>query len=179
MSEEAESEANPDESPDKKSAGMLGKLIVWGVVFLLGIGTGVAVPMLVLPSDSKQASGTEVQNPGRMEIPEPDEKPAFIDFDEVVVNLNDTRYSRYVTLTFSLQIANSQLPAIQMLVDEQNVVLKNWLIAHLREKKLEDVRGKLGHNTLRREIHDKFNEILFTDGIERIQDVLFQDFKVQ
>ena len=60
-----------------------------------------------------------------------------------------------------------------------NVVLKNWLIAHLREKKLEDVRGKLGHNTLRREIHDKFNEMLFTDGIERIQDVLFQDFKVQ
>ena len=104
---------------------------------------------------------------------------AFIDFDEVVVNLNDVRYSRYVTCTFSLQIAKSQELAIQKLVDEREVVLKNWLIAHLRDKKLEDVRGKLGHNTLRREIHDKFNEMLFTDGIERIVDVLFQDFKVQ
>lgn len=178
MSEEESPEVeSPDE--EKKSGGLVSKLLVWGVVFFLGIGTGVAVPMLVLPGKSQQASGSETDNPSKMDIPEPDDKAAFIEFDEVVVNLNDTRYSRYVTCTFSLQVANSQLEAIQLLVDEQNVVLKNWLIAHLREKKLEDVRGKLGHNTLRREIHDKFNELLFTDGIERIQDILFQDFKVQ
>ncbi len=55
----------------------------------------------------------------------------------------------------------------------------NWLIGHLRDKQLEDVRGKFGQNMLGREIHGKFNELLFTDGIERIQDVLFRDFKVQ
>ena len=162
----------------KKSGGMLGKLIVWGVVFVMGAGTGVAVPMFILPSDSKEESQAVVDE-NRMDIPEPDEELAFVDFDEVVINLNDDRYSRYLTCTFSLQIAASQQEAIQKLVDDKNVVLKNWLIAHLRDKKLEDVRGKLGHNLLRREIHDKFNEMLFTDGIERIQDVLFQDFKVQ
>ena len=160
----------------KSNKGGLGKLMVWGVVFALGIGTGVAVATLVVPGDPQAA--TVVQD-DRMDIPEPDKKIAFIDFDEVVVNLNDAQYSRYVSCTFSLQIALSQEVAIQQLVDEKKAVLANWVIAHLREKKLEDVRGKLGHNTLRREIHDEFNEILFTDGIDRIQDVLFRDFKVQ
>ena len=161
---------------EKKSGGMLSKLIIWGVVFVLGIGTGAAVPMVAMsPKDSEAAQPVDNQ----MDIPEPDDKLAFIEFDEVVVNLNDARYSRYVTCNFSLQVANSQLLAIQALVDEKNAILKNWLIAHLRDKKLDDVKGKLGHNTLRREIHDRFNELLFTDGVERIQDVLFQDFKVQ
>lgn len=171
-----ENESDADEK--KKSGGMLSKLIVWGVVFVMGAGTGIAVPMFILPSDPDQATAAVVDE-NRMDIPEPDDKLAFIEFDEVVVNLNDDRYSRYLTCTFSLQIAASQEEAIQKLVDDNNVVLKNWLIAHLRDKKLADVRGKLGHNLLRREVHDQFNEMLFTDGIERIQDILFQDFKVQ
>ncbi len=174
------SEAESEEQKDKQSAGVLGsRVLVWGVIFVLGVGTGVSVPLFILPSQGGDVSQAGPADAGRMDIPEADDKSAFVDFDEVVVNLNDTRYSRYVTCTFSLQIANSQKEAIEKLVEEKNVVLKNWLIAHLRDKKLEDVRGKLGHNALRREIHDKFNEMLFTDGIERIQDVLFQDFKVQ
>lgn len=155
----------------------MSKLIVWGLVFVMGAGTGVAVPLLLLPSDSSAAGAAVDEN--RMDIPEPDDKVAFVEFDEVVVNLNDSRFSRYLTCTFSLQVAGSQQQAIDKLVEDQNVVLKNWLIAHLRDKKLEDVRGKLGQNLLRREIHDEFNKMLFTDGIERIQDVLFHDFKIQ
>ncbi len=155
----------------------MSKLIVWGLVFVMGAGTGVAVPLFLLPSDSNAAGAAVEEN--RMNIPEPDDKIGFVEFDEVVVNLNDSRYSRYLTCTFSLQVAASQQQAIEKLVEDQNVVLKNWLIAHLRDKKLEDVRGKLGQNLMRREIHDEFNEMLFTDGIERIQDVLFHDFKIQ
>ena len=170
-----EEEENADE---KKSGGFLSKLIIWGVVFVLGVGTGVAAAMMVMPPQGDSGANT-VPMVEKMDIPEPDEKPAFIEFDEVVVNLNDVRYSRFVTCKFSIQIANSQKLAIETLLEDHKAVLTNWLIAHLRDKQLEDVRGKLGHNTLRREIHDKFNEVLFTDGIERVQDVLFQDFKVQ
>lgn len=171
-------ENDSDSKDKKKSGGMMSKLMVWGVVFIMGTGTGVAVPMVLMPSDASSAA-EPAPDENRMDIPEPDEELGFVEFDEVVVNLNDDRYSRYLTCTFSLQVAKSQQEAIQKLVDDQNVLLKNWLIAHLRDKKLEDVRGKLGHNLMRREIHDRFNEMLFTDGIERIQDVLFQDFKVQ
>ena len=173
----ADENASEDE-PKKKSGGMLAKLIVWGVVFAIGAGSGIAVPLVFMsPGSASPVTGlSEVE---RMDIPEPDENIAFIDFEEVVVNLNDNRYSRYLSCTFSLQVAKSQQIAIEKLVKDKSVVLKNWLIAHMRDKQLEDVRGKVGHNLLRREIHDKFNEMLFTDGIERIQDVLFQDFKVQ
>ncbi|MEL6108161.1 MAG: flagellar basal body-associated FliL family protein [Planctomycetota bacterium] len=175
-------DAKEDESKDaKKSGGMLPKLIIWGVVFVVGVGSGAVVPMMMMPAPDGEAAEPlnypETFTP--MDIPEADENLAYISFDEVVVNLNDVRYSRYVTCEFSLQIAKSQEAAIQKLVDDNKDPLINWLIAHLRDKKLEDVRGKLGHNALRREIHDKFNEMLFTDGIERIQDVLFRDFKVQ
>ena len=179
MADEGEEpEASGDGDEPKKGGGFMGKLVVWGVVFVLGVGTGIGTAVVIFPAgeEAEAAAAPEVD---KMDIPEPDEKTAFIEFDEVVVNLNDVRYSRYVTCTFSLQVANSQLPAITQLVEDNKVVLLNWLIAHLRDKKLEDVRGKLGHNALRREIHDQFNSMLFTDGIDRIQDILFQDFKVQ
>lgn len=176
----AENNDAPDagDAPEKKS-GFLGKLIVWGVIFLLGAGAGAAVPMM---TQGSQSGGNDLETAigvKLMDIPEADDKTAFVDFEEVVVNLNDPRYSRYLTCSFSLQIAKSQESALIKLIEEKNAVLKNWLIAQIRDKKLEEVRGKFGQNMLRREIHGKFNELLFTDGVERIQDVLFKDFKVQ
>lgn len=167
-----------EEGEGKKSGGLVSKLVIWGLVFVLGVSTGVATAMFVMPPAEEEGK-PQIPMIDKMEIPEPDDKLAFLEFDEVVVNLNDVRYSRFVTCNFSVQVADSQKLAIETLLEDQKAVLTNWLIAHLREKKLEEVRGKLGHNRLRREIHDKFNEVLFTDGIERIQDVLFQDFKVQ
>lgn len=174
----SEMESKDSESAPQPATGRMRRFMVWGVIFALGVVSGSSVPLLLASANSGVSNSSQPANP-QMAIPEADDKQAFIEFEEIVVNLNDDRYSRYVTCVFSLQVANSQQAAIQALVDEKRVVLKNWIIAHLRDKKLEDVRGKLGHNTLRREIHDKFNALLFSDGIERIQDVLFQDFKVQ
>lgn len=174
------SEANEGAEPTPKKPGIVGKLIVWGVVFLLGAGTGAAVPLLTSSAEvDDQTPDLGTVGITLMDFPEPNEEIAFIEFDEVVANLNDPRASRYTTCTLSLQVAESQLVELTKLVGEKNVLLKNWLIAHLRDKSMEEVRGKYGHNLLRREIHGKFNEILFTDGIERIQDVLFRDFKIQ
>ena len=173
-------EKEGEEAAPAKKPGMMGKLLVWGVVFLIGAGTGAAVPLLTAPAAAEDP-GTDARTVGikLMDFPEPGEEVAFIDFEEVVANLNDPRSSRYTTCTLSLQIAKSQEEALTKLVEEKNVMLKNWLIGHLRDKTLEQLRGQYGLNLLRREIHDKFNEILFTDGIERIQDVLVKDFKVQ
>lgn len=164
---------------EKKSGGFVVKLVVWLVIFVLGAGSGAAVPLFLLPQKTAEARPSPYPSLPTMDIPEAGEETVFIDFDEVAANLNDSRYSRFVACTFSVQVAKTQQMAIEKIIEEKQVVLINWLIAHLREKKLEDVRGKLGHNTMRREIHDKFNEILFEDGIERIQDVYFKDFKVQ
>ena len=174
----AENEEAQEEAPEKKP-GLMGKLIVWGVIFVIGVGTGVATPMLIGSDKSSEPSDMDALGLELMDFPEPDEEVAFVPFDEMVVNLNDPRFSNYLTCSMSFQVAKSQELAITKLVEEKSVILKNWFIAHVRDKKPEEVRGKFGHNMLRREIHGKFNDLLFTDGIERIQDVLFNDFKVQ
>lgn len=184
MSEEQKpsGEAAGEEAPAKSS--FMRDLII-GVVFLAGgIGTGAVVPMFLSSDKEANAESGEEEKEDldakkEMDIPPAEEELAYIEFDEIVVNLNDERYSRFLTCKFSLQVAESQLVAIEEIVTKQNVMLKNWIISHLREKQLESVKGMAGQNALRREIHDQFNAMLFTDGIERIQDVLFEDLKVQ
>ena len=173
-------EASEVQEEAQKKTGFVGKFIIWFVIFVMGVGAGAAVPLLtgsepaVDPENLEHKLGVEL-----MDFPEPGDETAFIDFEEVVVNLDDPPFSRYITINFSLQIAKTQELDLTKLVEEKKVVLKNWLLSHLRDKKLKEVRGKFGSNMLRREIHGKFNELLFTDGVERIQDVLFNDFKVQ
>lgn len=166
------------DAEEKSGGGFIGKVIIWGVIFLVGTGTGVGVAMFVLPAAPANAEADANALP-KMDIPEPSDELDFIEFDEVTVNLDDPRMSRFFICKFQLQVTTDEKEAIQAIVDKKTVILKNWLISHLKDKKPEDVKGRLGHNTLRREIHDKFNSMLFTDGIERIQDVLIEDSKIQ
>ena len=173
------SEENEEPDTTEKKPGLIGKLIIWGVIFAMGAGAGFAAPMLTSGSSVHNSVNPGVAGVELMDFPEPVDEIAFIEFDDVVANLNDPRASRYLNCSLSLQVSKSQVEKLTKLVEEKNPLLKNWLIAHIRDKTLEKVVGKFGQNLLRREIHGKFNEILFTDGIERIQDILFSDFKVQ
>lgn len=172
------SDNDAPEEGEAKKPGMMGKLIVWGVVFVMGAGAGAAVPLLT-GGTPDEAAAFEDPFVEKMDIPEPDDEFAYIDYDDVTANLKDPRASRYVNVTVALKVAKSQEAAITKLVEDNDAILKNWLLSHLRDKKLEEVAGKFGHNMLRREIHGEFNKLLFTDGIERIQDVLLKDFKIQ
>ena len=164
----------------KKSGSKLG-ILFWLLIAVIAIGGGFATPIVIakLSNETDQGPTGDNSNPAKTALPDPDEKSGFIDFDEVVVNLNDPRFSRFLKVSFSLQVADSQKAEIETLVEQKKAVLTNWLIAHIADKKIEDVRGKFGHNRLRREIHDVFNSILFKDGIERIQDVLLKELNVQ
>ena len=99
--------------------------------------------------------------------------------NEVTVNLDEARFSRFLRLSFSLQVAKSQKAEIELMVEEKAVVFKNWIQIQLAEKGTEDLKGKFGRNRVRRELQDYFNEVLFEDGVERVQDILFNEFHVQ
>jgi flagellar basal body-associated protein FliL len=64
-------------------------------------------------------------------------------------------------------------------VEENKTFLKNWLIGYFQSKQVDEVRGTEGFNRVRREIQEQFNLILFPDGEEVIQEVLFEEFNVQ
>ena len=164
-----------EESEAPKASGGINKLLIWLVVAVIAIGSGVATPIVIAQMRSSDGAPEEKI----AAEPDPEEEVEFIEFDEVTVNLDEARFSRYLRINFSLQVGKSQKADIEAKVEAKNTILKNWLQTHVSEKTTDDLRGKHGRNRLRREMNDYFNKVLFDDGIERIQDVLFREFHVQ
>jgi flagellar basal body-associated protein FliL len=107
------------------------------------------------------------------------EETAYIDFPELVAVLGKSKFSRYLKIDISLQVASKDQAEVEEKMTHRSAVLRNRIISHIAEITEEDLAGQHGYNQLRREIHGFFNELLFDDGIERIQDVLFREFQVQ
>jgi flagellar protein FliL len=105
--------------------------------------------------------------------------PNFIPFGRIVTNLNEQTLTKYLSLEITLQAGAEHEEEVKAAIETRKPILTTWLTSHLADKTLEDIRGKVGVNRLRREIQDNFNSLLFTDGRERIEDVLFEEFHVQ
>jgi flagellar basal body-associated protein FliL len=167
------------EETDELEANQSGKgksgLMIWVVVMTLSIAGGAATPIVIAGMGHKD---DKAGMPVAAKL-NPTEEYEFIAFDEVTVNLDEARFSRYLRINFSLQVGKSQRAEVEKQLAAKKIICKNWLQVHVAEKTTEDLGGKFGRNRLRREIHDFFNEALFDDGLERIQDVLFSEFVVQ
>jgi flagellar basal body-associated protein FliL len=166
----------PAEGEAKKPKGSMGKLIIWFVVVTASIGGGFSTPLLIASFNTADKSEGDSHEAAAVD---PHEEVEFIDFDEVVAVLGKSRFSRYLRLVMSLQVAKSQRLEVEAKITAKTAVLRNRIIAHVAEITEEDLAGQHGQNQLRRQIHRFFNEILFDDGIERVQDVLFREFQVQ
>jgi len=114
-----------------------------------------------------------------IEAKAPVDGPTFVPFGRTVVNLNDPTLTRYLSLEVTLQVDGADEEDVKTTLGSRKPILQTWLTSHLADKTLEEIRGKVGVNRLRREIQDNFNQLLFTDGKERIQDILFEEFHVQ
>lgn len=155
--------------PEKKKKKLL-PLIVLLVVGAAAIGAGAALPILFL----SKGHSTHSETKGSKEF-----KPALISFGEVMVNLSEGRQNRFLRVKLILVVDESQEKPLTELVTKKKAFMKDWLISHLRDLSLEDASGKVSQNRLRREIRDQFNTLLFPDGSEKIQDVLFEEFVIQ
>lgn len=166
-------EAKPEEG-DEKPKGKMGLILV-PLLVVVSAGAGFAVPMMMGGGDEAKPE----KDPLAIEIPEPSGKAAFVEFGEVVGNLDDGRMTRFLRLDISLQIDEAQQLKIEEIHEKNKAVLRNWLLSHISDKAMDDIRGAAGQNRLRREIKEQFNAVLFPDGVDRIHDVLFQEFNVQ
>ena len=168
----SEEEQTPAEVPKKKGKG---GLIVGLLVALMAGVSGFLLPTLAPQLFNADAAP---DNAAMQPRPEPTEFE-FIDFGEVVVNLNLDRFNRYLKVKITLQVAKEEKEEIEKLIEKRMAMLKGWVLGHLADKTMEQIRGAAGQNKLRREIHDQFNALLFTDGYDPIIDVFFQEFNVQ
>lgn len=170
----AEAEAAP---PKRSRKG----LIVMAFLGLVSAAAGFAVPQL-LGGSSHKASSHESHD-AHDAAPAKSEHASvglsYVPFGEVVANLDDNRMMRYVRAKFSLSVAEKDAKTIEHTIEENKTVLKNWLIGYLQNKQIEEVRGTDGFNRIRREILDRFNEMLYPGGEGKLKEVLFEEFNVQ
>ncbi len=159
-------------APPKK--GMKGMLVIVGVG-VAAAAAGFALPRF-LPGS---LAGMGKANAEHEEKAQPGLKLGFVPFDQVVVNVNEQRLSRFLRIKLIVVVDAADEKPIGELVVKNKAILKNWLISHLSDKGMQDVTGAVGINRARREIQDQFNYLLFPDGSEKIRDILFEEFNVQ
>ncbi len=179
MAEEPEkADAEGEGTTGRKS----GSPIPFLIVGVLGVALGIAVPFM-LPATAdpdEKLDEMPTRKPTPTEIEE--SKAVYVAFNEgepIAVNLNDGQLTRFLSIGFSLKVAEESEKALNDLLIKKGPPLMSWLIGHLSGKTLEDIRGKAGQNRVRREIRDEFNSILYPDGGDRIFDVTFSSFAVQ
>ncbi len=180
MADEQESkdtEGEGEAAPAKKG----GSPVPFLIVGVLAVGFGLAMPM-VIPFDG----GDLKSNSDPLPVPRPEiseEEAAYVPFTEegenIVVNLNGERMTRYLAIAFTMKISKESEAEFMELLAEKMPPLRNWLIGNLSKNSLEDIRGPAGQHRIRREIRDEFNTILFPKGGDRIFDILFSEFAVQ
>jgi flagellar FliL protein len=167
--------ANADAGGPKR--GRFKKLLVLGVVAALVTGAGAAVPLLLAakePAGGGKAKGAEGEG-GRAAHA----KLAFVPFGDVVVNLAEERLTRYLRVKLVLVVAQAEEKEMTEEVTKNKAILKNWLIGYLSDKSLKEVNGTAGVNRLRREILEQFNSLLGAGRVDKVHDVLFEEFVVQ
>lgn len=166
--------ANEKAEPPTKSGSRL-TLVLCLVCGLLALAAGGALPFFLLhaPDPNNHGKQDEPHSPGSAV------KHAYVQFGEVIVNLNEDRLTRYLKLKILLVCDAREEKALNDLVQKRKPILKNWLIAHVSDKSLQDVSGASGVNKLRREIWHQFNTELYSDGSEKIIDIFFEEFVVQ
>lgn len=161
---------NEQEAPEKKG-GLMSGMIMTIIVGVVSGGIGLAVPILFPGLVGISSTAPEAKEPNFL----------FLPFGETVVNLNEGRLNRYLKIATTLQVeADAKREAeLTELLEKHKTVLASWMLSHLADLAMDDIRGKAGQNRLRREIQDHFAEVLFPDGEDVIHDVLFEEFNIQ
>jgi flagellar protein FliL len=165
-------------APGGPKKGGLKKVVILGVVGLIVTGAGAAVPLLLPAKEpgGSAAKGHGSEGEGRRTG---QEKPAFVPFGDVVVNLAEERLTRYLRVKLVLVVDQLEEKEMTEEVAKHKAILKNWLIGYLSDKSLKEVNGAANVNRLRREIQEQFNSLMGAGKVDKIRDVLFEEFVVQ
>jgi flagellar protein FliL len=122
-------------------------------------------------SSSGHAAGPKTKSNGKI-------RPVAVAFGDAIVNLSDQHMTRYLRVKILLAVDDSRSSEVEDLLTRQKPFLKSWLIGYLADQSLKDIE-RSGVNRVRREVRDRFNEMLYPDGEDRILDVLFDEYVVQ
>jgi flagellar basal body-associated protein FliL len=157
----------------KKSSKM-----IWLVVCGIAIAAGYFYPKLTA-SPGKEEKAKEEKTKKEKGHGNAHPHGANIAFGGVVVNLAEDRMTRYIRVKIVLLVDEKKEAEAEEHINKLKPRLKSWLISHLSSKRLTEVAGSVGQERLKREIRDRFDEMLYPEGDDRLLEVLFEEFMVQ
>ncbi len=184
---EAPAEAAEDsKAPKGGKGGLVGLAIKALIVLVLAGGVGFGVGKFINAPGKAQATEEATEPQAEQDVPSTDDSSPqnqayqYIDFGEVTSNLNEPQMARYIMATIQLAIsADDNKKEIGDLIDKEKPRLKSWLTTYFGGCTLNDVRGTKHQNRIRREICDRFNELLWPGQKPLIREVLFGKFAIQ
>ena len=172
MSEAESAEKNADAKPKKKKSPIL-LILVGGVV--LG-GGGLAAYLFL----GHRGTATAEEKPAATEEKGGDKsaaakksKPQIVTLKPIVVNLRNSKGTRYLKVTIGMEAANEAVSNELIRLSPQ---LSDFLIDKLCSVDISDVDNSAGRNKLKREILAGTNEILESGYVNN---VYFTEFVIQ
>lgn len=153
--------SDADGATKKGKGGIL--IAVLGVVLIAG-GIGVGVVM------GKQSRPT---------VSEPKEKndtPVIVQFQDLYVNIAETRASRVLKLTAVLELSEEKFAAV---VEAHRAIIRDIMSEAASRMTIEELEGQSGRSVLKREIKNSVNDLLRNRMAGTVVEVHFSDFLIQ
>jgi flagellar basal body-associated protein FliL len=180
--EDTEAWASDDEQETGRLGGLLRLLMPVGIAVLAGAGGYLASRMGTPAPIRAEGAGADASQEGSASADAPslaDVEIAYFDLEPIVVNLNDPRQTRYLRVSLRFATSKDDHSAFVKIIEKRTPELRNWLIVYLADLSLEDIRGAMNLNRVRREIRDSINDRLWPEGRPLIGEVLLKEWVIQ
>jgi len=151
-----------------KAAGGSGKMkaVIAGAMVLLVVPLVSYVIFAVLVAPMWEKAGAE-------EKPPPVKFGPMYEMPTVIVNLAETRGTRYLKVTAGFEMSR---PTLQEELDERKPQISDLMIDVLSSKTISEISDHEGKVKLKRELLEKINEVLIGG---KLVNVYFMEFVVQ
>jgi len=186
---EAPTEASAAAAEDSQASeggkgGLLGLAITALIVVVLAAGIGFGLGKFINAPSKAEASEDTTEPQEEQDVPSPDssaqnQKYDYYTFEKITGNLDDPRMTRYIIVTIKLAMKSDDKEKSETLIVQEKPRLTNWLRTYFTGCTVDDFRGPKKMNRIRREICDRFNELLWPGKRPLIREVLFSEFAIQ
>lgn len=187
---EPQEEASEDAGQEKKSEGKKKGLLPWIILAVVvplcagmgfGLGRLLAGPKVELVEEEPEEETPDLPDYMNLMDPKGNAKDTwFHELDAVVANLNDPGASRYIRVSFTLEM-NGKMPQEKTIayLAKENYVIKDLIYKYLAAQSLKDMQGGRNLNRVPIEIKDLLNQAVFPDMEPPIVNVLYREHAIQ
>ena len=182
-----QTEKDPEEQKGEAKS-LVGRLLPFVIILIvvvlcsclgLGLGRLFAGSGTSTTTESDSSVDVSTQAAGG-DLTDDSEGLWYYELEPVVANLNEPSVTRYVSATLTFEMSSDlEEREGRAFLDEKKPIIINWLTIYLSGLGLDDIRGDRNLMTIKSQVRESLNEILFPDSKPQIKEVLIQKFPVQ